>query len=325
MFSVFRIQLRLLVPGVLTSVIFACLGGCAEPHEKSLQVQQPDLTELSKKLGALNSTSPYLLATDLNNFRPGRAKVDILKDIKWRGYFYMATEYEEKAICAIIYDLLSEDPKLKGGVGVWAIFVDGKFVKFVKPPASLPSDKEVVDHGGTSWNRTKPMKAGDDRFLIRAMNAEPVTIDELKKEVTSLTAPPESIDPGLTIAYLLLRAMGAAAGPEPRASEKDYLRNAALRDQFNAARLHIGMTRADVGATLKAEPLETGKVESGEYAIYGSNESFDVDQWLHFSNILVIYRNGKAITISSVPAGHDWRGKLAESTTDLPKPSPVQK
>jgi hypothetical protein len=121
-----------------------------------------------------------------------------------------------------------------------------------------------------------------------------------------------------------MRVLGIMPGPGAPPSEKDYLRNAELRDQFNAARLNIGMTESEVQAALKAKPLESGKVEAGDYRIYGSNESVgDISSisgtFRHFSNILVVFREGKAVAISSTPAGYDWRRKLGEATTDLPK------
>jgi hypothetical protein len=232
----------------------------------------------------------------------------------------MAAEYDGKAVCAMVYDLLSDDPNIEVGVWIWAIFIDSKFVKLVKPPSILPEERNLAKGGA------KPLKAGDRRFLIRGMNAESASIAELKKEVQSLT-PPEGrekrIDPGLTAAYLAMRALGLAPGPEPPPTEQDYLRNAALRDQFNAARLKIGMTESEVEATLKAKPMESGQVEAGLYKIYGAEESFHISNiagvWRRFSNVLVIFRDGKAIAISSIESGYDWRRKLAEVTIDLPK------
>ena len=148
-----------------------------------------------------------------------------------------------------------------------------------------------------------------------------MSIEDLKKEVKSTTAPPPSqVDPGLTAAYLLMRTIGLAPGPGPPPSEKDYLRNAELRDQFNAARLNIGMTEVEVEAVVKAKPLESGKVEAGLYRIYGSNESINVEFWLRAPHILVVFREGKATAISSIPGGHGWRRELGKATIDLPAP-----
>jgi hypothetical protein len=302
--------------------MFACLGGCTKPGDRNpagKRANQGDASDLARRLAKLDSASHYLTIGDLDKFQPGRSKSGILKDVQWRGEFNMATEYKGKVVSAIIFELVPDDSRSKGGVWIWAIFVDDKFVKFVEPPPSLPGDMEVVNVHGTPWSRVKPLTAGDNRFLVRALDGKPVLAAELTKEVKSLAAPPHRrIDPGLTVAYLLLRAMGAAPAPDAPASEQDYLKNAALRDQFNAARLDIGMTEREVGATLKAQSLESGQVGAGSYRIYGSNESFNINDWLHFSNVLVVSRDGKAIVISSVPAGYNWRQKLRKATVDLP-------
>jgi hypothetical protein len=311
------------------SLLLTLPAACSELGKKKPIAAPIEKEALAEKLASQNSTSHYLFAADLSAFRPGRTKADVLSDVKWRGSFYMAAEVDRKNVCAIIYELRSEDPKVEGGVWTWAIFTDDAFVKFVYPPPALPNDKEeVVTSSGTRWSRAKPLKAGDDRFLVRAMKAESVTIDELKKEVKSLTTVAQQIDPGLTAAFLVLRVLNLVPGPEAPATEADYLKNVSLRDQFNAARLNIGMTEADVESTLKAKPLEAGRVEAGYYRIYGSNEAFSYpisnagDPWHHFSNILVIYRDGKAVTIASVSAGDGWRQKLAKETIDLPRPAP---
>ena len=338
MISFFRKPSSVLSLFVSASLTLTFFAACEKPDDKnssSKEEQAERLTGLSKKfeehevlttglsekLSALNSATYCLLATDLDAFRPRRTKEDILKDLKWRGAYYTASEVDGKAVSAIVYEVLSDDPNC-GGMWVWGIFIDNRFVKFVKPPPSLPEDKEVVNVDGNPRTRAKLLKAGDARFLIRGMNAKPVSISDLKKEVKSLTATPEHIDPGLTVVYLGFKAMGLSPAAGPPTTEKDYLRNAALRDQYNAARLSIGMTEAEVEAMLKAKPLESGTVDAGKYQIYGSNESFNINAWLHFSNILVIYRDGKAIAIESVPARDDWRRKLTESTIDLPKPPP---
>ena len=77
------------------------------------------------------------------------------------------------------------------------------------------------------------------------------------------------------------------------------------------------MTVPEVEATLKAKPLEAGKVKSGDYSIYGSNERFEL-AFNHFSNILVLFRQSKAAVIVSVPAGHYWRQSLSTWFSDLP-------
>ncbi len=277
---------------------------------------------LSQKLSALDSASWYLTAGDLDKFQPGRAMDELLDDVQWRGHLYMTAKPRGQSVSWLTYELLSGDPNEENGVWVGAIFVDGKFVKFVNQPPRLPEDEEVaVTSRGQPWRRPKPLKAGDTRFLVRAMDSEAVSIADLKQEVESKGPPPKQrVDPGLTAAFLVLKAMGAVPGPSPPATDQDFERNAALRDQFNAARLRVGMTEAEVEAVLHDQPLEAGEVDAGHYQIYGSYEAFNIKMWLHFSNILVIFREGKAIAISNVSAGNDWRLKLGQATADLPAP-----
>lgn len=296
----------------LVALIFACLWGCAKAREKDARGQHTaavSMNELATKLAKLDSANEYLTVADLDKFRPGRSKSDILKDVRWRAGYVTAGDCNGKSISLISYTLLADGPEDRRSESLLAVFAGDKFEKFIR---WLP------------YSGPKPMKAGDCcGWLTLAMKSEAVTIAELKKEVKSITPTPEHVDPGLTAAYLAMRALGLAPGPEAPASEKEYLRNAALRDQFNTARLNIGMTEPEVEAVLKAKPLESGKVEAGLYKIYGSNESFDISSisgtWRHFSNVLVVFRGGKVIAIQDLPAGYDWRREVGKTFVDLPK------
>lgn len=321
-----RLKKRQSMPpqSLVLPLMFMCFVGCAQPGDKNPggeQAQEGEMNDLARRLKSLNSANYYLAVSDLENFQPGRSKSDILKGVQWRAGSVVAADCKEESITAITYNVLADGPESNREVFVHAIFAADEFVKFIR---WLPSEMEEYGRSryGTPYRRPKRTKVGDDcGWLTRAIEGEAVSIADLKKEVKSLTAPPEQhIDPGLTAAYLLLRAMGAAPSPDAPASEQDYVRNAALRDQFNAARLSIGMTEAEVEAVLKAKPLESGKVELGLYKIYGSNDSFNMNAWLHFSNILVVFREGKTTAISTTPAGYDWRRRLREATIDLPAP-----
>ncbi|MHB0956852.1 MAG: hypothetical protein ACYC0X_13020 [Pirellulaceae bacterium] len=131
------------------SLMFICLAGCAKAGDKNAGGQQArggEMSDLSETLSSLNSASCRLTLDHLDKFQPGRPKSAILKDVQWRGDFYMASEYKGKAVCAIIYELVSDALHGNGGVSMWAIFVDDKFAKFVKPPPVLPDDQEIVGH-----------------------------------------------------------------------------------------------------------------------------------------------------------------------------------
>jgi hypothetical protein len=99
-------------------------------------------------------------------------------------------------------------------------------------------------------------------------------------------------------------------------------RNVALRDQFNVARVSIGMTEAEVESAFGAKPLESGKVDEGDYKLYGVFGEYnnDLPFWLHFSNVLIVFRDGKANTILGIPAHNlHWHRELEEGFVDLPK------
>jgi len=226
---------------------------------------------------------------------------------------------EGKAVCAITYHLDPDGPEGKLiGVAVHAIFVDDKFIKFI-PWGTTPED--VPCFFGRS--RAGPMKVGDRVRLMRALEAAPVAIEDLRREATSTFAVPEQSDWGLTAAMLVLSpVLAVLAAQAPKApTDDDHLRNAALRDQFNAARLDIGMTQAEVEAVLEAKPLEAGNVDAGSYKIYGSDKSFNVDFWLHYSNVLVVFREGRVTVVNSIDARAGWRSALGRTFDDLARPA----
>jgi hypothetical protein len=273
----------------------------------------------------LTSVNDFLYASDIEAFRPGRSMDDILEDVQWRGHFLWGCEHKGKSAYAIAYGLLAgdyskgleRDPGAQRGA-VYAMFVDDTFVKFVKRGQLLPGEKEEYEIEGTKANRAKPIKVGDFRWLIRLLESEPVNIRHVQEEVRAKPARSSRIDWGLTLVCLLL-------GPFIRgASKHDHKRNAELRDQFNASRLRIGTTEAEVESMLRAKPLESGEVEAGSYRIYGSNESFNINLVsLHFRNVLVVFREGRVSGTYSAPPGAEWRRELGEWFIDLPScPNP---
>ena len=73
------------------------------------------------------------------------------------------------------------------------------------------------------------------------------------------------------------------------------------------------MSEAEVEGVFKAKPLESGKVETGFFKVYGSNESFNIDPALLYSNVLVLYKDGKASVIYAIDGGSDWRKNFVMS------------
>jgi hypothetical protein len=327
MVSPFKKHPNMLLPSLfMASACLVCLG-CAKTggdEQKGGNLDRGGKAAISPQRPLL-SADYSLRGGDLDKFRPGRLIDDVLKDVQWRGNFQMAATYKGQSLCSIMYFLLPDGATtISKGHWVLAIFIDDKFTKFVELPEPLPDD--LVKRYDRNYKRErsfyKSIMVGDCKFLMREAESEPANIVDLLRKLNAEPAAPSHVDPGLTAAYLLLRATGMV-GTETSEDEKDRQRNVALRDQFNAARLKIGMTQSEVESVLNARPLESGNVESGSYKIYGSNTSIgteDIYHSLHFTNILVVFDKGKASIVRSVSACDDWHQRLAEEFSDLPAP-----
>lgn len=293
----------------------AYLTGCANGNGGRAMGTHMDHGKPAAIPKELASAHYYLEFSELDKFQPGRAKREILEDTEWRGDFDVAAEYKGNSVYVITYEVVADRDTSDRGEFVHAVFVADKFVKFIK---WLPGDMEEVPYQGTTWRRPKPIKVGDISWLARATESDPVSIDVLRREVKAMPAAPSQVDPGLTIATLLLQPLFI---PQYIAHAGDYKKNALLRDQFNAERLSIGMTEADVESVLRTQPFESGAVEAASYKIYGRDESFNIDSWLRFSNILIVFREGRARIIRALTSGGDnWRQELGKGFIDLPKP-----
>lgn len=277
----------------------------------------------TRRTDADPASAHYLLsAVDLEKFQPGGTKREILEGLNWRGNFSFATEDQGTSVTAISFGLTREKYSeskdiVRSADGadevVWAVFIDDKFVKFVSPPMGEGMEI-VVDDQGTPRSRPKPIKVTDYSLWLKGARSEAVNIFDLYNEVKARPPQPVHTDPELTAAWLLLREKIEVA------SEEDYRRNAELRDQFNAARLKMGMTEEEVEAVLKAEPIRSGDVEGGSYRIYGSQESFNIVQELHYLNVLVVYREEKVVGVRGLPGGSYGLQKLGQTFSDLPAP-----
>ena len=268
------------------------------------------------------SRNYFLSRADLAAFRANRPKADVLADVQWRGNFVMASRAHGKNLCAISYQLFSDDPDGYGGASVYAIFVDERFVKFVEWFRGYFVD---VPYDGSTWSRPKRIKTGDDSWLVRAAANAPAKLSKLEKESRepATATAPDSIDWGLSVVFLGLKATGLLNGP----TERDYQRNLELRDQFNGSRLELGMTPGQVEAIFKAKPLETGKVPAGDYQIYGSDEPSKLSHPIRFTNVLVLFKDGKAEFLYATWPGDGWRSELEWQFLDFPvkKPSHIMK
>jgi hypothetical protein len=300
------------------AIVLAFLVGCTKPSDELPANAHAEREKKSAKAATEPSSSDYVLsAGDVEQFRSGRPKDEILEDVHWRGNFEMGTEHDGHDVCAISFGLFGgpfgEDPR---GTIVWAVFVDDKFQKFVEWPEG----------------NEEPLKVGEFSELILALQGKPVSVSDLEKEAKP--AAPRHVDPGLTVAVLpLLSALDARMRSEKK-------KNAELRDQYNASRLKLGMTERQVESVLKAKPIESGEFSAGSWRLYGSTEEHDVLDLLKYSNILVLFRLGTVSGVysgSTVPGGAYGIQSLREpvvyqgvrerkpSFSDLPASKPISK
>ena len=288
-----RLVLQQFLPLALT---IACVTGCSEPSSTKPRHEAKGRRGVGSRPGELMSANSLLGAGDYEKFRPGRSRADVLNDVQWRGNFVEATTYEGKSVSVISYGLFG-GPFSDHGTAVLAIFVDDKFEKFVRWPKG---DAKIA--------------VGDFSILVRALESDPVSSLDLEIEMNSKSGVPKQIDLGLTATWLLFGERVEAA----RAT--GLKKNAVLRDQFNAARLKLGMTQAEVETLLKAKPIDSGQVEAGSFKIYGGTESFDITADLHYSNIFVVLKEGRLTGIYSgemVPGGDQGLRQTRESFIGL--------
>lgn len=314
MFSIGNEKSILSLQNTLTALVSMCVIAGTGCNGAATEKVGDKRVGVEKIIGAeLPSIHYFLSFNEVKAFRKGRSKTDILNEVQWRGNFVMAAKYEGSSACVISYKLFSADAPVERGEVVFAVFVDSKFTKFV---SWFPFERVEVPYEGTTRTRFKPVKIGDIRWLTQAVRKKAVDVSELEKEVKARPQPTSQMDPGLTIAYLVLKFMGLTPTP---ATEEKYKRNAELRNQFNAARLKVGMSPDEVQAIFKAKPLETGKVAAGAFQVYGSNESFDIEPLLRYSNVLVLFKDGKANVIHALAGGPNWRQEVQERFSNFPR------
>jgi hypothetical protein len=277
-------------------LILAFFVGCGQRTGVKVEDGNAEQGAANETPAEVNSASSLLDPSDYNTFRPGRPKADVLNDVQWRGNFEFASEIDEQRVEAISYGLLG-GPLSERGTSILAIFIDDKFEKFVPWPTG---DAKI--------------KIGDFGILARAVESKSVAASDLEKEAAARPATRTHVDPGLTA--LWHRHQGKIKAARAPALK----RNVELRDQFNAARLELGMTVEDVESVIKSKPFQSGKVHAGDLRIYGTAESLDIPNDLHYSNILVLFRDNKVIGIYSgglVPGG-DGLQKMRSWFVDLP-------
>ncbi len=226
--------------------------------------------------GEGNSASEGFIIGEIDKFRPGRPMADILRDIHWVGNFEMAAEQDGKDLAVISFYV---HPKVERyGKTLWAVFVANRFVKFVE-----------MDPKNVSY----PIPIGTFQAIQICAKLPPVVVADFKQRMEEDNRP-EPNDPALAAIYAKTKTPEVLAFDRHQQEE-----NTQLRDQFNSARLKIGMTKAEVAATLRARPLESGALDSGSFEIYGSTKIKLFNQARHYKNVLVVYRGDRLAVIYS--------------------------
>ncbi|QEG37770.1 hypothetical protein [Bythopirellula goksoeyrii] len=295
-------------------MFIVCASGCTEDGEKGLQSKDNVTVYLDSQ--QTPSAHNEIATDDLPHFIPGKAKGEVLRDVQWRGAFFEASGIEGKDISAILFNVVpsaAENDEL--GVWVYSIFEEDKFVKFVENPFTmdvrdrLPAEllEKVEDESGQSYQQIRRRRIGDAALLKFLSQAEPARVDVLKKKAEAAGTAPSQIDPGLTAAVLGMKSLGI--DPFPNA-EDDYRLNAQLREQFNGARLNIGISEERVKNIFGSEPVKTGKVEGGTYMLFGRplTSAVNVRPGLLYTNVLTLFDDrGNLTWAASVDAYGAWQ------------------
>jgi hypothetical protein len=285
-------------------VVLVSVAGANENNADSKTGSDGKVEEADELNAELTSAHDLLSDREFEKFQPGQPKDELLKKFQWRGNLVEAATHDGKAISLITYRLFTDAPDGVSGESVLAVFVNGKFEKFVSWPDG-PTPQFAV---------------GEFPLVVHALKSKPISLSDLKKLSNARGSQP---DPGLTVTWLLFgRAVIAANERRIKSMKEEYLRNAKLRDQYNASRLEIGMNEQEVENVLQAKPIESGAVKGGMFKIYGSTESVgEIGPHLHYSNVLILFEDGKVKGIYSdglVPGGKQGLQTMRMWFSNLP-------
>lgn len=199
------------------------------------------------------------------------------------------------------------------------IYEDGKFSRFTRWHSTPHDTLTAAD--GSRYSHEIARKTLDTSYVDSFLSAPALTNDEIKSEIAGDHHEPHKPDPELTAALLPLLSKMEKQHDEMLPQRERCL---ALRRQFSAANAKLGSTRGELSIALKSVPLETGVVAGRAYAIYGSNEVLDLIPLEQFTNLIVIFEEGRAERVMPVMAGtKDWRGDVCKSYFDFPRPPAV--
>lgn len=236
-----------------------------------------------------------ILASDLERFEPGRSRRDILTDLGGRAGEVRVARCGESEWCTIGYEIAIDavvDPT--EGFPFDALFIDGDFVALIDTPSE--------DFG--------PNSLDDCAWFTRMRESCALDRAELVERTRDFADRVGHVDWGLTAVSIVLSPLFLATAPDGPTDE-DIRRNAELRAQFDATRLTLGMTEAEVSAALRAEPLERGRTIGGTFAVYGSRELSSVRSEFRHTNIVVLFHDDRATALSTIGDVDPWLARFA--------------
>jgi hypothetical protein len=296
----------------------ASIAGCQDKNKDAIAPQANEDGPITpadyRALGefphlCLDRPSAYdiLNPDDLRHFQEGVELTLIMEEIKWRGNFAYATIIDNKAVAALEFRYSVADPEGLHGPNIIAIFDDYKFSKFTSCPSRSKDSLRL-------FSELREALAAPAVSPIDIWNEYTISYKRLAKSAAS--------EPGIEMQSMILGPMLQAfmrKSGKDSASFVDYKRNAELRDQFNAARLRLGMTSREIKAVLKCDqPLEIGQIDGMKYEIYGSGVDFGkISSYISYQNVLIIFDDKEAIGIYGIPGGSQGVDAMHEAYPNL--------
>ncbi|MBI5434092.1 MAG: hypothetical protein HZA52_14765 [Planctomycetes bacterium] len=239
-----------------------------------------------------------MTVAELDCFRPGRARREIQAELGSRVGRAWLVDCGDRQLGTLGFELISVgESDRRSGFCFDALFVDDEFVRLVERPYDEPG----------------PATVDDCAWLARALERPSLGAVELEERARSLAERVEHVDWGLTAVYVVLSPFLADRTVRSPSAD-DFARNAALREQFDAARLDLGMTEAEVEATLRAAPLDRGTTIGGAFCLYGSRDRLPLDDAVRHRNVVVVYRDGRACVVESIGDVDAWLRSVAGVT-----------
>jgi hypothetical protein len=264
-----RISARSIAVSTAFLALVISASGCAD------RGGNPSAQDDSKKSETLDSAHRLLGKKDIAAFVPGTKMEELLDAFQWRGNLEAAVNDNGHELSAISFNLYETSPlEDVGGTVVWAIFSNREYVKCVAWP-KWEDPNRVDPFGNYDRLRTSAEQPALELSTIRPK--EPIH---------------REIDPGLTLVWLFLKSTTDVEQQLRQRHEAALRTNAKLRVRYNAARIHIGDTRAAVEEVLGQDNLLERNEGGSDFVFYGSQETIRLVYPMHYLPVVVEYRSG---------------------------------